>query len=63
MDGLIELHNGVRLIGASQSLLEMHDPYMDIDQELLISITCQVGGQWYCWELIHVLKSKIDIRL
>ena len=26
-------------------MIEMHDPYMDIDQELLISITCQVGGQ------------------
>ena len=63
MDGLIELHKGVRLIGASQSLVGMHDPYMDIDQGLLISITCQVGGQWHCGELIHVLKSKIDMRL
>ena len=38
MDGLIELHNGVRLIDESQSLMEMRDPYMDIDQESVFEV-------------------------
>ena len=44
MDGLIELHNGVRLIGESQSLMEMHDPYMDIDQESVFEVPVACHG-------------------